>query len=267
MVLFDGGALYASCAALNISNSIFSNNAAQFNGSRGSFGGAIFFDANNLTLERCELVNNSAKYGGAIYMYDANYTIVNNTFENNIDLEGSYDDIFSMFDVDSYLDDNTYSGANSMSLNNTAYNSIDVNPGIVLVLLNNTIDVASLPTRFDLRDWGWVTPVRNQGMMGSCWSFGSAGAMESAILRYLGIEMDISENNMVSSSLQYSNFGVRGAFEGGIPSMGFHYALSWIGVFSSEYDTYDERGKISPLIATNSTIHIQDMVLYLLAEI
>ena len=258
---FDGGAIYASWVGLIISNSTFNNNAVVFEGNRGSFGGAIFSDYCNISLKDCTLANSSAMYGGAIYLYDSNYTIVNNVFNSNFNLDGDYDDIFSMFDVASNVADNSYSGPNSTSYDYKDYATTNIYPGIKLILLNSTIDVVNLPSRFDLRDWGWVTPVRNQGQMGACWAFGAASAMESAILRYLGFEIDISENNVQDMSLKFYKYGRIDASEGGVPSMAAFYALSWFGVFSSEYEAYDQLGKISPLVATNSTIHFQDVVI------
>ena len=152
---------------------------------------------------------------------------MNDAFDANINFDGKCDDIYTAFDGDScYLDNNTYSGANSTSLNNEEYESYVTTPGIKLVLINNTIDVVSLPSKFDLRDWGWVTSVKNQGAMGACWAFGVAGAMESSILRYLGLEMDISENNMLDSSLRYCKYGLEGTIEGGDSDMGAAYAYS-----------------------------------------
>ena len=130
-----------------------------------------------------------------------------------------------------------------------------------ITILDNRINIDTLPSRFDLRDWGGVTPVRDQGDSGACWSFGTAGAIEAAILRFLGIEMDVSENNIMDVSLKYSRYGVYNAYEGASFEVGANYALSWFGVFSSEYDRYDELGKISPVIAVDSSIHIQDIVM------
>ena len=70
-----------------------------------------------------------------------------------------------------------------------------------LTLINNAISVDTLPKRFDLRDWGWVSPVRNQGWMGACWTFGMTGTLESALLKATGIAADLSENNMQNTML------------------------------------------------------------------
>ena len=44
----------------------------------------------------------------------------------------------------------------------------------------------ALPQKFDLRDSGAVSPVKNQDPWGSCWAFGALGASESNILSELG---------------------------------------------------------------------------------
>lgn len=43
-----------------------------------------------------------------------------------------------------------------------------------------------LPAAFDLRDEGVVTPVKNQGPWGTCWSFGATAACETSIMSELG---------------------------------------------------------------------------------
>ena len=257
---FDGGAVYVSHADVDILNSTFTENHVEYGGIRGSFGGAIFCDNSLLELNNNELMNNSAQYGGGIYCYDVIYYIEGNSFKGNTNFNASFDDIYTVFDKASLLGTNVYSGENSCDLNNTDYATIIDTAGMKLTVLNNTIDVSVLPSRFDLRDWGWVTPVRDQGRAGACWTFGSSGAMESTILRYLGIEMDISENNMEDVSLEYNPYGIIDYTEGGTAQMGAAYALSWFGVFSSEYDVYDQLGKISPIIGVADSIHFQDLV-------
>ena len=259
--LFDGGALYTSYTAVNIVNSTFDENKAEYNGTdRPTYGGTIFCDMGRFNLT-ASTVKNSYADTAAIYLYDCSYSIADNAFENNCPLNGSYMDIYTVFDTTSgILENNTYSGNDTLSLNNKIYESIINATGMKLTLINNTINVTSLPSKFDLRDWGWVTPVKDQGSMGACWAFGTFGAIESAVLRYLGLEIDGSENNMQDTSLQYYRYGTKGMVEGGSILSGALYALSWFGVIYSEDDSYDEFGKISPIIAINNSIHLQDVV-------
>ncbi|MBQ7155398.1 MAG: hypothetical protein IJR85_07600 [Synergistaceae bacterium] len=52
----------------------------------------------------------------------------------------------------------------------------------------------ALPSRYDLRDYGRVTGIKNQGVPGPCWAFAALGAMESNYLtQNLGKEPDLSE--------------------------------------------------------------------------
>ena len=259
--LFDGGAIYTSWTMVSVVNSTFDENKAKYNGTdRPTYGGTIFCDIGWLDFIASSLKNSDASTA-AIYLYDSNYVIKNSIFENNCPLNESYSDICTAFDYAScILENNIYSGNDTLSLDNKIYELIIVASGMKLTLINNTISVTSLPSKFDLRDWGWVTHVKDQGAMGACWAFGTVGAIESAVLRYLGLEIDASENNMQDTSLQYYKYGTYGRSEGGNTYVGATYALSWLGVVASEHDLYDELGKTSTIIATNDSIHFQDVV-------
>jgi len=56
----------------------------------------------------------------------------------------------------------------------------------------------SLPSSFDWRDNGGVTPVKNQGSCGSCWAFGTVAPLEAAIKIEEGKTVDLSEQWLVS---------------------------------------------------------------------
>jgi C1A family cysteine protease len=56
----------------------------------------------------------------------------------------------------------------------------------------------ALPTSWDWCDQGACTPVKNQGGCGSCWAFGTVGALESSILIQDLVEEDLSEQYLVS---------------------------------------------------------------------
>jgi C1A family cysteine protease len=57
-----------------------------------------------------------------------------------------------------------------------------------------TLDV--LPSSFDWRDSGNVTPVKNQDPCGTCWTFGTTSVLESAVLMGENAEYNFSEQSV-----------------------------------------------------------------------
>jgi cathepsin F len=55
-----------------------------------------------------------------------------------------------------------------------------------------------LPTRFDWRDSGAVSPIRDQQSCGGCWSFSTASNIESMYLIKYKTQYDLSEQNMLN---------------------------------------------------------------------
>jgi len=58
-------------------------------------------------------------------------------------------------------------------------------------------DLSALPASIDWTTKGAVTPVKDQGQCGSCWSFSSTGAMESSYFNKHGSLQSMSEQNFV----------------------------------------------------------------------
>ena len=54
---------------------------------------------------------------------------------------------------------------------------------------------AVLPESYDLRDYGLVTPVRDQESFGTCWVFETTAAVESAYLKYLAENKGVDVSN------------------------------------------------------------------------
>ena len=79
--------------------------------------------------------------------------------------------------------------------------------------------VDSLPSRVDWREAGAVTPVKSQGMCGSCYSFSATGALEAMYQRKTGVLTSLSEQNIIDCSWQFGNFGCGG----GLPDSAYQY--------------------------------------------
>ena len=231
---YDGGAVYISYVVSNFENLVFINNKAdQSNNS-----GAIFSDLCNLKITKTNFTDNK----GSIYIYDSNYTISNSNFK------GNQVNIYSFFDGKTAILKNNYYADGNNTLNQIDYRytyeikniPIDYNPiNFDLSLIN--------ASSFDLRDYGLVTSVKNQGRMGSCWTFATAAALESALLKATNgtLSVAISENNERNLNLHYYIHGGESE-EGGNGDQGAVYFLS-LGGLEEKYDLHDELGKISPV--------------------
>jgi predicted outer membrane repeat protein len=251
---YNGGAIYLSHTNTEINNSTFDSNGVSIIEGYPTYGGAIFCDKSTLNITESKFFNNVASAGNAIYTYDTSYNIKNSLFENNTN------PIYTVFDGESNIDkSNVFVNDDNISTNNTYYATIMIGQGLQLVLLNNTINTTDIPERFDLRDYGWVSSIKDQGWMGACWTFGMTGTLESALLKAANITTDFSENNMQNTMLKYSIYGSP-MVEGGINTIATGYLLSWLGAFTLDVDIYDEMGKISPVITTQNDIHIQDVM-------
>ncbi len=249
---YNGGAIYLSFVDSAINNCIFDSNGVDDIDDYPTYGGAIYSDISTLNITDSRFINNIATEGNAVYAYDTSYNIKNTLFENNTN------GIYTLFDKKCSLENNTFINDN-ISLNNTHYETVVVGEGLDLTLINNTIDVDTLPSKFDLRDWGWMSTVRDQGWMNACWTFGMTGALESILLKATGNKYNTSMNNM-KNMMKYSPYGIYEVFEGGYNLAAASYLLSWLGAVPYDADTYDELGKITRTILTGPNIHVQDLI-------
>ena len=251
---YHGGAIYLSNTKTIITDSRFAENSVLTHENYPTYGGAIFSDNSYFDAYYSNFTKNSAVEGSALYMFDTTYDL------DNLEFNGNGNAVHAVFDEGSIRNIKGSDEISADDFNNTEYYDYVEGAGMQMVLLNNTVNVTSIPSRYDLREENLVTPVKNQGYMGACWTFGTTAALESALLKAMNYTADFSENNMQDSMLYYSRFGSTDIFEGGSIRNSLGYLLSWLGAFPNDYDAYDEMGKISPLIMTEEDIHVQDVI-------
>ena len=251
---YMAGAIFVSStmSPIVVENSTFKNNSLDVPDSILGGAGALYVSFANMSVSNSEFINNS----NAIYLYDGNYSMKNSYFENNgeaikamvsnpISVTGNN---FTSDEVIEKSQDDTY----ALVVNST---------GIKLNLIDNKIAVENLPSRFNSKEWGWVSAIKNQGISGGCWVFSTLSALESALLKSTGIEYDFSVNNVQKNLLLYSKYGHIKLSEGGFTNITLEYLLSWFAPISQEYEKFDEIGKISMPKFQSDSIHVQDAIL------
>ena len=77
--------------------------------------------------------------------------------------------------------------------------------------------MVGIPDYTDWRQKGGVSPVKNQGHCGSCWTFSTTGCLESAHAIHHGNFFNLSEQQLVDCAQDYDNNGCNG----GLPSHAF----------------------------------------------
>ena len=91
----------------------------------------------------------------------------------------------------------------------------------------------ALPSSYDSRKVGRVSPVRDQGRYGTCWAFGALGALESSLLPQENLQFATDHMSL------HSGFYLTQE-EGGEYNMSIAYLASWKGPVLEADDPYGD---------------------------
>ncbi len=250
-----GGAIASLESELSLNNFKSKNNRAKY------YGGSVYSMYHTFTITSSTLINNTANLGGALFA-DAveSFHIHDNYFVNNTaDVGSAVFSCLSDFYYDSIYDPQlNNSFENNAVFESDVLNITFVSNNYIMIKLNSSGYDGELPSYYNLRDLGFVTPVKSQENGGNCWAFSALSALESSLLKATNTSYDLSEENMKNLMALYSSYGwAMSTNNGGYPKMAMGYLTSWLGPVNESDDVYYARSLLSPVL--ESFIHIQNI--------
>ena len=102
--------------------------------------------------------------------------------------------------------------------------------------------VHDLPPSVDWRTQGVTTPVKNQGMCGSCWAFASTAVLESHVAIQTGTLFELSPQELVSCAPNREHCGGTGGCAGSTAELAFDLVKSSGVVEEWSFGYQDGRG-------------------------
>ncbi|KAK3436167.1 hypothetical protein EUGRSUZ_C00812 [Eucalyptus grandis] len=112
--------------------------------------------------------------------------------------------------------------------------------------------------RKDWREKGIVSPIKDQGHCGSCWTFSTTGALEAAYHQAFGKQISLSEaeQQLMDCAGAFNNFGC----SGGLPSQAFEYIKYKGGLDTEEAYPYTTEDGTCKFSADNVDVQVLDSV-------
>ena len=253
-----GSAITALKSDMSLSNIYCENNTAKWNG------GAVYHMYGDFTLTNSKFVNNSARNGGALFLDNCGNCLLNrNQFiSNNANVTGGA--IYSLLCNFSkpVLGYNNFARNHALIMPNIFDSSninLTIGNGNYTMYKSNPDEIIDLPASYNLRDYGYVTNVKNQEAGGNCWAFTAMAVIESCILKITGETLDLSEENMKNLMSLFSDYGWNILNnEGGYNPMPWGYLASWLGPVLENDDMTDDHSALSPIL--NSILHVQNIL-------
>jgi len=172
----------------------------------------------NIWLSKLSMMKDELYYQSLFnkYMKDYNKEYINleynhpyraqkyNAFKNNLKLIHEHNDKYKRNEVTFAL------GLNHLAdLTNEEYQTLLLgykknkysNNYDIQIKSQKTLSEHNIPDSFDWREHNCVTPVKNQGMCGSCWAFSAVASMECVYAQNTGKLVSFSEQELVDCVL------------------------------------------------------------------
>lgn len=254
----SAGVIYNFNGFLTISNSSFINNSIDSNY---SIGGVIYnYESHNVyiinsTLD-CNKVHGNYSFASAIANKGVLLEIINSTIKNSV-VDGISIENSTVYNINGVYNLINTKFENNVVLNNQKNILMALEDQIILSKLFNDEEIPKLPAKYDLREEGLVTSVKNQGSSGDCWAFTTLAALESFLLKHENITYDFSENNMKNIMGSYSVNGTDWS-EGGNYQMAVAYLVRWDGPVNESDDSFSAYSIISNYDLAKVK-HVQDV--------
>ena len=206
-------------------------------------------------------------YGSFNDTINLEFSVITNTYsiENPILKVFMYNDaghiLYDKFVEESYLSANhLWSGSTNINLSSIYERDEPIYVGDTLVSLidSSPSDLNYIPSYYNSRDYGYVTPVKNQGEGGNCWAFAGIATLEACIKKITNITYDFSEENVKNMMASFSVMGLDiQPNVNGYDLMVMGYLTSWLGPVNEELDKYDDLSSLSSTF--NPIFHVQNI--------
>ena len=137
-----------------------------------------------------------------------------------------------------------------------SYDNFITHTANIPLINSSSSDLNYIPSFYDSRDYGYITPVKDQGEGGNCWAFAGIATLEACIKKITNITYDFSEENVKNIMAEFSRLGLNiDPNEGGYDTMFMAYLTNWYGPTLEVYDNYDDLSAISSVYDSKFHVH------------